>query len=174
MLCDNEGFWKHMIDYLNIITRDIEQYKSTSKMRDVSDEIQHIHPCTTRPPNTSINIFDELFWNDVCNLINVCNQHVCNPTSYKTNVNTLKKLFKYNFPQPLINETHFDNKTNLLHIKRTDKWLNNANPWILLASRCNHDLKFIVTLSKDNKSLIYYITDYITKTSIYINHMYSL
>ncbi len=33
---------------------------------------------------------------------------------------------------------------------------------ILLASRCNHDLKFIITSSKDSKSLNYYIT----KTSI--------
>jgi len=37
---------------------------------------------------------------------------------------------------------------------------------ILLASRCNHDLKFIITSSKDSKSLNYYITNYITKTSI--------
>jgi len=58
----------------------------------------------------------------------------------------------------------------LLHIKRIDKWLNNANPSILSTSRCNHDLKFVATSGKDSKSLIYYIT----KTSIYISHMYSL
>ncbi len=34
--------------------------------------------------------------------------------------------------------------------------------WILLASRCNHDLKFIIASSKDSKSSSYYIT----KTSI--------
>jgi hypothetical protein len=74
MLCDNEGFQKHMIGYLNnIITINNEQYKSTLKMTHVNDEIQHIHPCTTRLANTCINIFDELFQNDVCNLINVCN-----------------------------------------------------------------------------------------------------
>jgi hypothetical protein len=115
MICDNEGFRKHMIDYKlnNIIIRDIKQHKSTSKMRDVSDNIQHIHPCTTRPPNKSINTFDKLFQNDLYTLINVCNQHVCNRTCYKTNVDTLKKLCRYNFPQPLINETHFDNETKL-------------------------------------------------------------
>ncbi len=51
-----------------------------------------------------------------------------------------------------------------------NKWLNNANPWILSTSRCNHNLKFITTSSKDNKSLNYYIT----KIFIYISHMYSL
>jgi len=89
MLCDNEGFRKHMIDYLNnIIIKTIEQYKSISKMKHVNDEIQHIHLCTTRPPDTSINIFNKLFRNDVCNLINVCNQHV----------DALKKLCRYSFP----------------------------------------------------------------------------
>jgi hypothetical protein len=45
---------------------------------------------------------------------------------------------------------------------------------ILLASRCNRDLKFITAFGKDSKSLIYYIIDYITKTFIYTSHMYSL
>ncbi len=58
----------------------------------------------------------------------------------------------------------------LLHIKRIEIWLNNANTWILLASRCDHDLKFIGVFNKNNKSLIYYIT----KTFIYISHMYFL
>jgi hypothetical protein len=143
-------------------------------MTHINDEIQHIHPCTTRPLDISINTFDELFQNDVCILINVCNWHVCNPTCYKVDVDTFKKLCKYNFLQPLINVTHFVSKTKLLHIKITDKWLNNANPWILLASRCKQDLNFITTLGKDSKYLICYITNYITKTSIYIMHMYSL
>ena len=40
--------------------------------------------------------------------------------------------------------------------------------------RCNHDLKFIVASSKDAKALVYYITNYITKNTIYTSHMYSL
>jgi len=99
MLCDNEGFRKHMIDYLNnIITKNTEQNKSTSKITHVNDEIQHIHPCTTKPLDTSMNAFGKLFQNDMCNLMNVCNQHVCNPSYYKTNVNVLKKLCIYNSP----------------------------------------------------------------------------
>jgi hypothetical protein len=78
------------------------------------------------------------------------------------------------FPQPLINTIHFDSDVGLLHIKRIDKWLNNTNPWILSTSKCNHDFKFIATSNKDNKSLIYCIIDYITKTSTYTTHMYSL
>jgi len=89
MLFDNEGFQKHMIDYINNITiKNMEQNNSTSKIKHVNDEIQHIHPCTTRPLDTCMNAFDKLFQNDVCILMNVCNQHVCNPTYYKTNVHT--------------------------------------------------------------------------------------
>ncbi len=74
MLCYNEDFRKHMIDYLNnIIIRNNEQYKSTFKMTHVNDEIKHIHPCTIRPPNICINTFEKSFQNDVWNLINVYN-----------------------------------------------------------------------------------------------------
>jgi hypothetical protein len=48
--------------------------------------------------------------------MNICNRHVCNPTCYKTNVNMSKKLCMYGFPQPLINETHFNIETQFLHI----------------------------------------------------------
>jgi hypothetical protein len=134
----------------------------------------YIQPCTTRPLDTNENIFHELFDNDICKLMNVCNCRVCNLACYKSNIDASKKLCKYGFLEPLINTTHFDNDVGLLHIKRIDKWLNNANPWILSTSKCNHDLKFIVAFNKDNKSLIYYIIDYLTKTSIYITHMYFL
>jgi hypothetical protein len=73
----------------------------------------------------------------------ICNHRACNLTCYKSNIDASKKLCKYGFPQPLINTTHIDNDFGLLHIKRNDKWLNNANPWILSTSKSNHDFKFI-------------------------------
>jgi hypothetical protein len=90
-------------------------------------------------------------------------------------VNMLKKLCRYGFPQHLVIETHFNIEMRLLHIKRIDTWpLNNANIWILSVSKCSHALKLITTSSKDNKSLIYYIIDYITNIFIYTSHIYSL
>jgi hypothetical protein len=46
---------------------------------------------------------------------------------YKSNVDVLKKNCRHDFPQTLVNKTHFDNDTRLLHIKKTCKWLNNVN-----------------------------------------------
>jgi hypothetical protein len=45
--------------------------------------------------------------------MNICNQHVCNPTCYKTYVGVSKNLCKYGFPQPLINEIHFNIETRI-------------------------------------------------------------
>ncbi len=62
----------------------------------------------------------------------------------------------------------------LLHVKRTYTWLNNVNQWILSVSKCNHDFKIKVISGKDNKSLIYYIIDYITKIFIYTSNISSI
>ncbi len=110
---------------------------------------------------------------DVHELFQIANyklMNMYNPGCYKTYINAFKEWCMYGFPQLVINEIHFDIEIGLLHIKRTNKWLN-ANPWISLASRCNHNLKFIIAFGKYSKSLVYYIIDYITKTSIYTSHM---
>jgi hypothetical protein len=107
-------------------------------------------------------------------LINTCNRHVCNPTCYKNDKNAANKLCKYGFPHIIINETHFDNETELLHIKWTNQWINNENPTVMVSCRCNHDLKFIAASGKDAKALVYYIIDYIIKNTLYTSHMYSL
>lgn len=73
-----------------------------------------------------------------------------------------------------MSNTHFDKDTNLLHIKRIGRLVNNTNPWILVAPRCYHNLKQLVESSKDTKALMYYITDYITKLPICTSHKYSL
>ncbi len=43
--------------------------------------------------------------------MNICNRHPCNPTCYKIDVHRLKKLCKYGFLQPLVNETHLNIET---------------------------------------------------------------
>jgi hypothetical protein len=48
--------------------------------------------------------------------MNIYNHHVCNPKCYKKNVDMSKKLCSYRFLQPLVNETHFNIETIVLHI----------------------------------------------------------
>jgi len=142
-LRDDEKFQENMIKYLSgIIVWNINQNKSCKTLIFVDcidDNVDHIHPCTIGPPNIDNKIFFKLFQNEIYKLMNMCKWHVCNPTCYKRYANALKTLCRYGFLQPLINETHFNVETRLSHIKRTNKWLNNGNPWILSTSRCNHD-----------------------------------
>ncbi len=63
-----------------------------------------------------------------------------------------KTLCKCGFLQPLNNEINFNIKMRLLHIKKKDTWLKNANQWILSVSKCSHDLKFTKTFGKDKKN----------------------
>ena len=85
-----------------------------------------------------------------------------------------KKLCKYGFPHTLMTNTHFDKNNKLWYIKRTNCWLYNANPWILASCRCNHNVKFIVASRKDTKAIIYYITNYIIKSSTFTSNINSL
>ncbi len=84
-LRDDENFRENMINYLNeIITQDVNRYKfSNSVTQNENDKCDdYIHPCTTRPLDTNENTFHELFDNDVCKLMNICNCHVCNLACY--------------------------------------------------------------------------------------------
>jgi hypothetical protein len=53
----------------------------------------------------NVNHIHQLWGLESNNIFNI----LCNPTCYKTNVDGFKKLCRYCFPRPLINETHFDN-----------------------------------------------------------------
>ncbi len=63
-----------------------------------------------------LKYFHELFDKDICNLMNACYHHTCNPSCYKWYVDASKNICKYNFLQTLINKSHFDINTRLLHI----------------------------------------------------------
>jgi hypothetical protein len=46
----------------------------------VKKDLNHIHPCTTRPHDTNNKTFIELFKNDIYKIMNTCNQHTYNLT----------------------------------------------------------------------------------------------
>ncbi len=94
-------FIQNMINYLNgIITWDMNQYKSCPIMTNknyIDDNLDSI--CTPRPLDPEKKSFTKLFQNDIHKLMDICNWHVCNPTYYKTNADTLKKLSLSTFNQ---------------------------------------------------------------------------
>ena len=58
-------------------------------------------------------------------------------------------------------------------MRRSHPWINNFNEWLTSACRSDMDIKFIWTGS-DAKALVYYITDYVTKSSLAFYDMFAL
>jgi hypothetical protein len=52
------------------------------------------------------------------------------------------KVCRYGFPREVIPES-FVSDAGVLHLRRQHAWLTFYNPWILLAARCNTDIKFV-------------------------------
>ena len=131
----NDETFKHgLLNYLDdIIVRSLIRQKPRDCNETNDYDWDNINPCATMAPNTSNIDFENIYQRDLYKLINTCNRHVCNPAYYKNDKDVANKLCRYGFPHKIINETHFDNETELLHIKRTDQWINNANPTIMVS-----------------------------------------
>ncbi len=69
-------------------------------------------------------------------------------------------------------ETIIDSATGEIHLRRLDGWVNNFNETMLRSIRCNMDIKFIGS-GASAKAVLYYITDYITKSKLKANVAYA-
>ena len=58
-------------------------------------------------------------------------------------------------------------------MRRSHPWINNFNEWIIAACRSNMDIKFIWS-GNNAKALVYYITDYVTKSAPTFHDMFAL
>ncbi len=58
-LHDDESFQENMINYLNIITCDVDKYELSNPITQNNNNKydDHIHPYTRRPPNTNEKYF---------------------------------------------------------------------------------------------------------------------
>ncbi len=65
-----------------------------------------------------------------------------------------------------------DSETGELRLRCLDGLVNNFNDTILEAMRCNMDIKFIGS-GEDAKAVLYYITDYITKSQLKVHVAYA-
>ncbi|CAF3292858.1 unnamed protein product [Rotaria sp. Silwood2] len=73
----------------------------------------------------------------------------------------------------LVKTSNIDSSTCQITMRRSHPWINNFNEWIISACRSNMDIKFIWTWN-DAKALVYYITDYVTKSSLAFYAMFAL
>jgi hypothetical protein len=69
---------------------------------------------------------------------------------------------RFDFPHDIVLESYFDHSTNALYLLCRDPNVNYYNPFIIVFTRNNHDIKCIFS-GKAAKAAMFYITDYMTK-----------
>ncbi|CAF4183388.1 unnamed protein product, partial [Adineta steineri] len=146
--------------------------QSISSM-DVSDIQPRLPPACLHTPNLSLPNFWSRFCADVTQLVESGNVHRHSDTCYKYCKDMAKKICRLIMPRKLISVSTIDPETGHISMRRSHPWINNFNEYIISACRSNMDIKFIWTGS-DTKALVYYITDYITKTSLSFHDTFSL
>ncbi|CAF1614641.1 unnamed protein product [Rotaria sp. Silwood1] len=150
----NENFKEKLITYLeDIIKEDLDKFRETILINSNDQQSYEINPkndlAACRPtPKPSTKNFNKIFWQDVANLRRR-NARKC----------------RMRMPRKIIAKSEIDSVTGNISMKRNHEWINNFNEWIMSACRSNMDIKFVWSGS-DAKALAYYVTDYVTKSSL--------
>lgn len=126
-------------------------------------------------PNPSSSNFKSRFRADVVLLVEAQNTHIHTDTCYKycDLIYNGKRICRLRLPRKLVPKSIIDPETGDIRMRRSHPMINNFNEYIISACRSNMDIKFIWTGS-DAKALVYYITDYVTKSSLSFHDTFSL
>lgn len=171
---EDKQFTDRLCDYIDdCIRTEIPPMPSGS----VSYANANAHPCTTRgaPVTDTETFFDSSeARHDLHRLANACQKHVHSATCYKHWKGPHEqKECRFNLdPSHHVEKTTIDRETGELEFRVTDGMVNNFCETILLAMRCNIDIKFIGS-GQSAKAVLYYITDYITKSQLKAHTAYS-
>lgn len=128
------------------------------------------HPCAIRGVDVSNCTTDEqahaAVEEDVRRLVLKCQVHTHGATCFKYCRDGQAKECRFDLdPCNVVPETTIDPITGMLTLRKVDGMVNNYNSTILRALRCNMDVQFIGS-GEEAKAIVYYITDYITKTQL--------
>lgn len=125
---------------------------------------------TPRPssPNFTLN-----FKRDVVKLVNSSNIHTHTATCYKYSKKQDNPVCRMRMPRKIENISFINSESGEIRLKRLHETINNFNEYIISACRSNMDIKYIFSGS-DAKALVYYITDYVTKSNLSFHDTFSL
>jgi hypothetical protein len=132
---------------------------------DLSVPSSRYHACTVRGLNGTNNGPSEQA-KDVRNIVLACQQHAHTGTCFKYCRDNEQKECRFGLDvdnyEPV---SSFDYETGELTLRCLDGLVNNFNETIIKSVRCNMDIKFIGS-GPSAKAILYYITDYISKTQL--------
>ena len=143
--------------------------------KDLGSVVNGTVPACSSTPNPASDDFPERFRKDIVRLVETSNIHKHSATCYKYSKanSTNLKTCRMRMPRALVNASSIDPATGQIFMPRSHPWINNFNEWIMSACRSNMDIKFIWS-GNDAKALVYYITDYVTKSSLAFHDMFAL
>ncbi len=119
-------------------------------------------------PNFTLN-----FKKDVVQLVNSNNIHKHSITCYKYSKKHGNPTCRMRMPRRIEDVSSINIESGEIRLKRLHETINNFNEYIISACRSNMDIKYIFSGS-DAKALVYYITDYVTKSSLSFHDTFSL
>ncbi|KAJ3965943.1 hypothetical protein EV361DRAFT_767071, partial [Lentinula raphanica] len=127
------------------------------------------HACSVRQVNLESNnpMYIQACQKDKHNLSKACQTHRHTFTCYKYWRGPPEpRECRFNLDKDNINPvTYFDDSTGELHLRKLDGLVNNFIETVMEAVRCNTDVNFVGS-GPFAKAVMYYITDYITKTQL--------
>ncbi|KAJ7157743.1 hypothetical protein C8R46DRAFT_818648, partial [Mycena filopes] len=169
----NVEFQKRLINFL-------EDTISTSIPEEAEPELvtplSKFHPCATRGPGPSIDPGNQASaeQNDLHNLAERCQRHKHTATCYKYwRGHPEPKECRFDLDKDNVTPVSvFDPETGEFELRTLDGLVNNFNETMLKAIRCNMDIKFVGS-GPTAKAILYYITDYITKSQLQAHVAYA-
>ncbi|CAF1311364.1 unnamed protein product [Adineta ricciae] len=130
-------------------------------------------PSVMPTPKPSASNFVSYFKKDIIQLVNSINIHVHTATCYKYSKRDANQTCRMRMPRRLQDTSTIDIESGEIKLKRLHETINNFNEYIISACRSNMDIKYIFSGS-DAKALVYYITDYVTKSNLSFHDTFSL
>ncbi|KAJ3751899.1 hypothetical protein EV360DRAFT_56175, partial [Lentinula raphanica] len=98
-------------------------------------------------------------------------RHVCGAVCVKGRKANSECRFGY--PHEIVTNSSFDKDTNSIIFSRLESDVNGHNPFLLVQTRHNHDLKCILS-GRAGKAAMFYISDYITKMPLKTEQLLSI
>jgi hypothetical protein len=168
----NLEFQKRFISFLDTITTSVPP----DSRPDLETPLSKFHPCATRGPGPNIppEDLDDAESKDFHNLAERCQHHRHTFTCYKYwKGYPEKKECRFDLDESNTTpQSQFDPDTGEFTMRCLDGLVNHFNETMLRAIRCNMDIKFISS-GPAVKAVIYYITDYITKSQLQAHVAYA-
>ena len=163
---ENEKWGADLLSYLDdTITNVVPE----DPIPDVPTTFDGKDPCTLRGVDLNIENLEErwgLRMKDVSRLAERVQRHRHSHTCYKYYKAGEARTCRFDLKEDNFRpESKIDSGTGSIHLRCLDGLVNNFNMTILEAVRCNMDIQFIGS-GESAKAMIYYITDYITKSQL--------